>query len=102
MGYGDRYPVTTLGRITAFVVMLAGVGIIGALASILASVLVSSPSEATGDDASTDGTSGVPEPAVDVTRSTATADDPILARLDMLTAEVAELRSELGAGHQRI
>ncbi len=44
VGYGDYYPVTTLGRMTAFLVMVAGVGIIGALASILASVLVTSPS----------------------------------------------------------
>ena len=40
VGYGDFYPVTTAGRITAMFIMFAGVGIIGALASILASVLV--------------------------------------------------------------
>src|SRR3954447_22238360 len=40
VGYGDRFPVTMLGRTTAVLVMLAGVGIIGALASILASLLV--------------------------------------------------------------
>jgi voltage-gated potassium channel len=40
VGYGDRFPVTTAGRITGVFVMLAGVGIIGALASILASILV--------------------------------------------------------------
>ena len=44
MGYGDYYPVTTAGRITAMFIMLAGVGIIGALASILASLLVGSSS----------------------------------------------------------
>ncbi len=43
VGYGDEYPVTVLGRITATLVMFAGVGIIGALASILASVLVPPP-----------------------------------------------------------
>jgi len=43
VGYGDTYPVTTLGRKVAVVVMFAGVGIIGALASILASILVPSP-----------------------------------------------------------
>ena len=41
VGYGDRFPVTLLGRLTAVSVMLAGIGIIGALASILASLLVS-------------------------------------------------------------
>jgi voltage-gated potassium channel len=41
VGYGDYYPVTTLGRIVAIFVMFSGIGIIGALASILASLLVS-------------------------------------------------------------
>jgi voltage-gated potassium channel len=47
VGYGDFYPVTTAGRITAMFIMFMGVGIIGALASILASLLVggSSPAE---------------------------------------------------------
>jgi len=40
VGYGDRYPVTPAGRITAMFIMFMGVGIIGALASILASLLV--------------------------------------------------------------
>jgi voltage-gated potassium channel len=43
VGYGDEFPVTTLGRIMATLVMFAGVGIIGALASILASLLVPTP-----------------------------------------------------------
>lgn len=43
VGYGDQYPVTLAGRVTATFVMLAGVGIIGSLASILASVLVPQP-----------------------------------------------------------
>jgi voltage-gated potassium channel len=40
VGYGDYYPVTAPGRVAAMFIMFAGVGIIGALASILASVLV--------------------------------------------------------------
>ncbi len=44
VGYGDRYPVTFWGRVTAMFIMFAGVGIIGALASILASLLVGSSS----------------------------------------------------------
>jgi voltage-gated potassium channel len=43
VGYGDRYPVTAAGRITAMFIMFMGVGIIGALASILSSILVGSP-----------------------------------------------------------
>ena len=43
VGYGDQYPVTTLGRAVGVFVMFAGVGIIGSLASILASFLVPQP-----------------------------------------------------------
>jgi voltage-gated potassium channel len=46
VGYGDRYPVTPAGRITAMFIMFMGVGIIGALASILASLLVGSSAPA--------------------------------------------------------
>ena len=42
VGYGDHYPVTTGGRVTAMFLMFTGVGIIGALASILSSILVGS------------------------------------------------------------
>ena len=41
VGYGDFFPVTLMGRLTGIFVMFAGIGIIGALASILASMLVS-------------------------------------------------------------
>jgi voltage-gated potassium channel len=40
VGYGDQFPVTMAGRVVGVFVMFAGVGIIGSLASILASVLV--------------------------------------------------------------
>ena len=46
VGYGDLFPVTVAGHVTGALVMFAGVGIIGALASILASLLVPSPKEA--------------------------------------------------------
>jgi voltage-gated potassium channel len=45
VGYGDYFPVTPMGRITGIIVMFAGVGIIGALASILASILIPPPKE---------------------------------------------------------
>ena len=43
VGYGDYYPVTPGGRITAIFIMVAGVGVIGVLASLLSSLLVGSP-----------------------------------------------------------
>jgi voltage-gated potassium channel len=51
VGYGDAFPVTAVGRIGAMFVMLMGIGIIGALASILASMLTgpSSADDARGD-----------------------------------------------------
>jgi voltage-gated potassium channel len=77
VGYGDQYPVTALGRAVAVFVMFAGVGIIGSLASILASVLVPSP----GGDA------------------TPTTDEGVVAReLTAMRAELTALRRELGAG----
>lgn len=45
VGYGDYYPITAPGRIAGMFIMFAGVGIIGALASILASVLVGGASD---------------------------------------------------------
>jgi voltage-gated potassium channel len=45
VGYGDFYPVTAAGRTIAVMAMFAGVGIIGALASILSSILVPPPPE---------------------------------------------------------
>jgi voltage-gated potassium channel len=40
VGYGDYYPVTVWGRITAIFIMVAGMGIIGALASLMATLLI--------------------------------------------------------------
>jgi voltage-gated potassium channel len=40
VGYGDYYPVTTGGRVTAVFIMIAGVGIIGVLASLMSSLLL--------------------------------------------------------------
>jgi voltage-gated potassium channel len=86
VGYGDRFPVTTLGRMTGMFVMFAGVGIIGALASILASMLVPPPPE--------------PEPdsgAADAPAAPALPSDAVAAELAGLRAEIAELREAMTA-----
>jgi voltage-gated potassium channel len=89
VGYGDFFPVTTMGRATGIFVMFAGIGIIGALASILASLLVS--------PAPTD-----PEPAPDAAATSPDravappmATDAIAEELALLRAEIAELRGTL-------
>jgi voltage-gated potassium channel len=46
VGYGDFYPITPGGRTVGVFVMFSGIAIIGALASILSSILVSSSASA--------------------------------------------------------
>jgi len=53
VGYGDQYPVTLPGRVTAVFVMFAGVGIIGALASIMSGLIVSPQAADSSSDAVT-------------------------------------------------
>ena len=73
VGYGDLYPVTAAGRITASFVMFSGVGIIGALASILASVLIPQPKAP-----------AAPEPS---------SADPLVEELAAIRRELAALRA---------
>jgi voltage-gated potassium channel len=91
VGYGDFYPVTALGRITAVFVMFAGIGIIGALASILASLLVA---PTTADD----------EPAAETAvAATSLADSPSIASTTGSVAdELAGLRAELAGQRAEI
>ncbi len=77
VGYGDSYPVTAMGRTVAVIVMFAGVGIIGSLASILASVLVPQPEPS--------------QPAAYPASAGATVSD-----------ELASIRSELAALRQAL
>ncbi len=87
VGYGDKYPVTMLGRFTGVVVMFAGVGIIGALASILASILV--PPVDVGDESDAAVKTSGPLPTAPIPTST------IEVELAGLRAEMAALRLAL-------
>jgi voltage-gated potassium channel len=85
VGYGDFFPTTFLGRVTAVFVMFSGIGIIGALASILASLLVSTPSP----EPDPEPAPAMPDP--DAMRA-------IAAELASLRGEIASLRATLEAG----
>jgi voltage-gated potassium channel len=96
VGYGDFFPVTTFGRLTGFFVMIAGVGIIGALASILASLLVSSPSPEEPEPE----TSSTGAPEVGAVAPSAILEELAGIRAEMAgqRAEIAALRASLNAG----
>jgi voltage-gated potassium channel len=76
VGYGDYYPVTLLGRVTAMFIMIAGVGIIGALASLMSSLLI--------------GSSSAPSEEV----------APVSEPGPMVETEIAQIKSELAAIRQ--
>jgi len=76
VGYGDYYPVTTGGRITGIFVMITGVGIIGALASLMASLLIGESHE-----------------------SGAEKEDP-QAPLIAIEKELADIKQELATMHE--
>jgi voltage-gated potassium channel len=82
VGYGDFFPVTPAGRITGVFVMFAGVGMIGALAGILASFLVAPPE---------------PAPVEDATKPSSELHEELRA----IRAELEGLRKTLAAGREQ-
>jgi voltage-gated potassium channel len=92
VGYGDRFPVTFLGRATAVFVMFAGIGVIGALASILASLLVPTPPSA-------DEIAGAVAPPEE---SAASPPGASSAEIAQLREELALTRAEMGELRDRL
>lgn len=86
VGYGDFFPVTLPGRLTGIFVMFAGIGIIGALASILASILVPPPKP---DEDEAAAVAATPIPAPDAPSTS------VAAELAGLRAEIEALRLSL-------
>lgn len=70
VGYGDKFPVTTAGRVVAASVMVIGVGLFGTLSGLVASLFLGKTEEKISDD-----------------------ETAILTELRALRAEVAELRT---------
>jgi len=100
VGYGDFFPVTFLGRLTGVSLMVAGIGIIGALASILASLLVSPATpDAPAADASTTAAApaaaGAAPASAPAASSAAPTTNAIVEELAALRAEIAALRASL-------
>jgi voltage-gated potassium channel len=90
VGYGDRYPITTGGRMTAVVMLWIGVALIGVLSAYLANSFLR-PSAA---DADAMDPAAASDPSVDPTGTTAElvamADD-LEVRLGALRAAIARL-----------
>jgi voltage-gated potassium channel len=110
VGYGDFYPTTALGRITGVFVMFSGVGIIGALASILASMLVAPSSSGAEAGAAQEGAvaaapaqaaggASAPTAAAPAVTAAAAPAAPAAGRAsaDGVAAELASLRAEIAA-----
>jgi voltage-gated potassium channel len=74
VGYGDRFPVTTEGRVLAALLMTAGVGLFGTLSGFVASWFLKAP---------------------------AAAESPSGSEVAELRAEVERLRLELAAARDR-
>ncbi len=98
VGYGDFYPVTTLGRLTGIFVMFAGIGIIGALASILASLLVSpSAPDAPAPEEPSAAEPQVAQPQVAQPQVALATTGTIAEELAGLRSEIAGQRAEIEA-----
>ena len=84
VGYGDRYPVTSAGRVIAGALMITGVGLFGTLSGAVASFFVGERKNSP------------PALSAESTHASAadTASAEILARLDSLQQEVSRLRRD--------
>ncbi len=103
VGYGDRYPVTEIGRIIGMVTMAVGIGVFGVFTSYLATAFMSGPSSAEEAASPTESATAPAEPdtgtAVVITTGSAEPDTAasLAGQMSSLQAEIAELRELLRA-----
>jgi len=79
VGYGDFYPVTSLGRIVAVMLMVSGVGLFGSFAAYIGSLFVADKSEEDSREQQAD----------------REVMNRLLAQVENLTREVQSLRAQL-------
>ena len=91
VGYGDRYPVTTQGRVIAVGLMIVGIGLLGLLTAGFAAWFVRQATEAAAERAVRDVVDAVGEAA----REEASSQRAITAELDDVLAVVAALQHDL-------
>jgi voltage-gated potassium channel len=87
VGYGDIYPITTVGRLTAVVLMFSGLGVLGILAGSLATFFGFGNSQAADQSEPVEEQGRSAEAAVEPTTDAAV----LQARLVELRARIAEL-----------
>ena len=108
VGYGDFFPVTLGGRITASGLMLVGIGLVGTISATLASWFVKrrqpAPKDAatgTADEAAAASGDGAPDGAIGATPSGSSPSDGAVVelpvRIDALHARIAALDAEQAA-----
>ena len=87
VGYGDYYPVTPGGRLTAIFIMVAGMGIIGVLASLMSSLLLGGGSAPVEEDATVGTSAGNAEQELIALNQKMTRIENELAALHTLLAK---------------
>ena len=96
VGYGDRFPVTEIGRLIGALTMAVGIGVFGVFTSYLATVFMASPSAAEEPASSTEPDAAQPSAASAVMTTAGSADredvDTLSSQLSTLQAEIRELR----------
>jgi voltage-gated potassium channel len=91
VGYGDKYPVTNPGRIVGVLIMIVGVGLFGVLTGFLANAFLAPASEKPEQQGKEQ---PVAQPSGEVAQQSTSLPDSVrlLAQLDQLSAEVADVR----------